>query len=118
MGSGHAVKENADSKHTCIVTASGLRWCVAVSYAFRRTAPFPRNELRRCEIVDGWLSGDLPGAYDCLAPDGSEIRLLGTFDKGSLARCTLEADTCSAPVRLRIAGGPPDVICQTRTPAA
>jgi len=53
------------------------------------------------DLVDGWLSGDLPDAYDYLAPDGSEIRLLGTFDKGSLAHCTLQAGACSVPVRHR-----------------
>ena len=52
-------------------------------------------------LVDGWMSGDLHYGYDDLAPDGSDIRLLGAFDKGSLAHCTLNAGQRSTPMRHR-----------------
>jgi mannose-6-phosphate isomerase-like protein (cupin superfamily) len=56
---------------------------------------------RADELVDGWMSGDLPDVPDYLAPDGSEIRLLGSLVKGNLTHCTLRGGTCSAPVRHR-----------------
>jgi mannose-6-phosphate isomerase-like protein (cupin superfamily) len=52
-------------------------------------------------LVDSWMSGDLRVAPDCLAPDGSEIRLLFATEQGSLALCTLHAGDCSSPVRHR-----------------
>jgi mannose-6-phosphate isomerase-like protein (cupin superfamily) len=52
-------------------------------------------------LVDGWLSGDLAVEMDDVAPDGSEIRLLGGTDQGSLAHCTLHAGHCSVPVEHR-----------------
>jgi len=45
------------------------------------------------------MSGDLNAASDCLARDGSEIRLLCGTDRGSLAHCTLHPGSCSSPVR-------------------
>jgi mannose-6-phosphate isomerase-like protein (cupin superfamily) len=56
---------------------------------------------RADELVDGWMSGDLPDAPDYLAPNGSEIRLLGSLVKGNLTQCTLRGGACSAPVRHR-----------------
>jgi len=40
----------------------------------------------------------LPTAYDYLAPDGSEIRLLPSVKGGGLAHCTLPGRTTSAAV--------------------
>jgi mannose-6-phosphate isomerase-like protein (cupin superfamily) len=48
-----------------------------------------------------WTSTELPKRYNYLAPDGSEIRLLPTFDAGGLAHCTLPAGAVSAAVRHR-----------------
>ncbi len=48
-----------------------------------------------------WMTVDLPKNYHYLAPDGSEIRLLPTFDAGGLAHCTLPATAISGPVRHR-----------------
>ncbi len=48
-----------------------------------------------------WITVDLPAAYDYLAPDGSEIRLLATHDAGGLAHCRLPAGHVSEPVRHR-----------------
>jgi mannose-6-phosphate isomerase-like protein (cupin superfamily) len=53
------------------------------------------------ERDDSWLAHDLPQATDYLAPDGSEIRLLGSFGKGGLAECTLHPGSTSSPVRHR-----------------
>lgn len=52
-------------------------------------------------LVDGWMSGDLHAGLDSTAPDGSEIRLLGGFERGSLAYCTLRPGSVSTPVRHR-----------------
>ncbi len=41
---------------------------------------------------------ELPPAYNYLAPDGSEIRLLVNGDKGGLAHCTLPAGVTSKAV--------------------
>lgn len=46
-----------------------------------------------------WTSTQLPRQYNYLAPDGSEIRLLPTFDAGGLAHCTLPSGAVSAAVR-------------------
>jgi len=46
-----------------------------------------------------WTTTKLPTPYNYLAPDGSEIRLLPTFDAGGLAHCRLPAGAISAPVR-------------------
>jgi mannose-6-phosphate isomerase-like protein (cupin superfamily) len=48
-----------------------------------------------------WLTGDMRHAMDDMAPDTSEIRLLGGTEKGSLAHCTLRPGLCSLPVRHR-----------------
>jgi mannose-6-phosphate isomerase-like protein (cupin superfamily) len=48
-----------------------------------------------------WLTVDLPSEYDYLAPDGSEIRLLGSYDAGGLAHCRLPPGNTSSPVRHR-----------------
>jgi mannose-6-phosphate isomerase-like protein (cupin superfamily) len=53
----------------------------------------------QAERDDSWLATDLPNAPDYWAPDGSEIRLLGSFERGGLAHCTLPAGFASAPVR-------------------
>ncbi len=50
---------------------------------------------------DRWLSGNLHRAPDALAPDTSEIRLLGGVERGSLAHCSLYPGTCSLPVKHR-----------------
>ena len=43
----------------------------------------------------------VPARYDCLAPDGSEIRLLVTGECGSCAHCTLLPGKASLAVRHR-----------------
>ena len=43
----------------------------------------------------------LKEAYDYLAPDGSEIRLLVEFDGGGLAHCTLPSKSMSTPIQHR-----------------
>ena len=43
----------------------------------------------------------LTADYDCLAPDGSEIRLLVKNSRGSCVHCTLPARGLSAPVAHR-----------------
>jgi mannose-6-phosphate isomerase-like protein (cupin superfamily) len=48
-----------------------------------------------------WVTTDLPENYHYLAPDGSEIRLLASFDAGGLAHCRLPAGKISGPVRHR-----------------
>jgi mannose-6-phosphate isomerase-like protein (cupin superfamily) len=48
-----------------------------------------------------WVTVDLASNYDYLAPDGSEIRLLPTYDAGGLAHCRLPATRISVPVRHR-----------------
>ena len=51
------------------------------------------------DLVDHWMSGDLPWLPDDLALDGSEIRSLGSFDRGGLAHCSLRAGSTSRAVR-------------------
>ena len=41
----------------------------------------------------------LPAAYDILAPDGSEIRLLSAMNGGSMVHCTLPPGAVSMAVR-------------------
>ena len=48
-----------------------------------------------------WTTSDLGTKYDYLAPDGSEIRLLPTFDSGGLAHCTLPRGKVTSAVRHR-----------------
>lgn len=55
----------------------------------------PTDETR---LVDGWMSGDLRHQPVEPAPDGSELRQLGSFEKGSLAHCTLPAGAASQPL--------------------
>ena len=43
----------------------------------------------------------LPEPYDCLAPDGSEIRLLAATERGSMVHCTLPAGKTSLAVAHR-----------------
>ncbi len=43
----------------------------------------------------------LPRMYDCLAPDGSEIRLLVAAERGGMAHCTLPPGGVSLAVRHR-----------------
>ena len=43
----------------------------------------------------------VPEAYDVLAPDGSEIRLLHSLGKASIVHCRLPAGAVSIPVRHR-----------------
>jgi mannose-6-phosphate isomerase-like protein (cupin superfamily) len=50
---------------------------------------------------DNWLATDLPSDPDYLAPDGSEIRLLGSFERGGLAHGALPPACTSSPVRHR-----------------
>jgi mannose-6-phosphate isomerase-like protein (cupin superfamily) len=61
------------------------------------TADEPATE--ESQLDDTWLVHDLAYAPDYFAPDGSEIRLLGSFDKGGLAHCTLHPGSASSPVR-------------------
>lgn len=58
----------------------------------------PEPPTGEAERDDAWLAHDLSYAPDYLAPDGSEIRKLGAFAKGSLAHCTLHPGSASAPV--------------------
>lgn len=46
-------------------------------------------------------SRSVPAAYDVLAPDGSEIRLLHSLDQASVVHCRLPAGAVSIPVRHR-----------------
>jgi len=43
----------------------------------------------------------VPDRYDCLAPDGSEIRLLPALSGGSMVHCTIPAGGVSRAVRHR-----------------
>ena len=43
----------------------------------------------------------LANDYDTLAPDGSEIRLLSSTDRGSMVHCTLNPGEVSLPVAHR-----------------
>ncbi|HEU5044303.1 MAG TPA: hypothetical protein VFT75_09220 [Nocardioidaceae bacterium] len=49
------------------------------------------------DLVDGWMSGDLPVEFDDLASEKIEVRRLGWFDRGSLAHCALPAGASSTP---------------------
>jgi mannose-6-phosphate isomerase-like protein (cupin superfamily) len=51
------------------------------------------------EAAVSWLEGRPPWSADYLAPDGSEIRLLGAGDGGSVAHCPLAPGSTSTPVR-------------------
>ena len=44
----------------------------------------------------------LPQAYDCLAPDGSEIRVLAATERGSFVHCTLPPGAVSQAVAHRL----------------
>jgi len=48
-----------------------------------------------------WETRELPDAYDVLAPDTSEIRVLGQVRGGSMVHCTLPAGQVSVAVRHR-----------------
>ena len=48
-----------------------------------------------------WETRELPEAYDVLAPDTSEIRLLGQVRGGSAVHCTLRPGQVSVAVRHR-----------------
>jgi mannose-6-phosphate isomerase-like protein (cupin superfamily) len=74
-------------------TVPGGRWPAEAS---EPAPPIPESDL-----VDDWMAGDMHHGYDDLAPDGSEIRNLACFDKGSLSHCTLASGVVSAPVRHR-----------------
>ena len=50
---------------------------------------------------DRHRSSQLPEAYDALAPDGSEIRLLKDVEGGSLVHCVLRPGHTSMAVRHR-----------------
>ena len=50
-------------------------------------------------VADPWPTKELAEAYDYLAPDGSEIRLLLSSRRGGLAHCTLPPGAISSPVR-------------------
>ncbi|WP_371401638.1 cupin domain-containing protein [Kribbella sp. NBC_00662] len=50
---------------------------------------------------DSWLTVDVRRGPDETAPDGSEIRLLGGVERGSLAHCLLHPGAVSSPVRHR-----------------
>ncbi len=68
------------------------------------------GRLSRGDIQTKQISADLVSepaedagscGYDCLAPDGSEIRLLLARKGGSLVHCSLAEGRASAPVRHR-----------------
>ena len=46
-------------------------------------------------------SRSLPESYDCLAPDGSEIRLLAANERASMVHCTLPPGGVSLAVKHR-----------------
>ena len=46
-------------------------------------------------------SKQVPAAYDVVAPDGSQIRLLHSLDGASVVHCTLPVGAVSIPVRHR-----------------
>ena len=71
----------------------GGRWTPGPS-----TGEPPTDERDR---DDRWLATDLLSDPDYLAPDGSEIRLLGSFQRGGLAHCALPPGSTSSPVRHR-----------------
>ncbi len=48
-----------------------------------------------------FASRTLPAAYDVLAPDGSEIRLLHSLDHASVVHCRLPGGAVSTPVQHR-----------------
>ena len=48
-----------------------------------------------------WATRELPDAYDVLAPDTSEIRVLAQVGGGSVVHCTLRAGQVSVAVRHR-----------------
>src|SRR5262245_28778238 len=48
-----------------------------------------------------WQTRRLPDAYDVLAPDGSEIRLLAEVSGGSTVHCTLPSGSVTQAVRHR-----------------
>ena len=48
-----------------------------------------------------WQTRRLPDAYDVLAPDGSEIRLLAEVSGGSTVHCTLPPGSVTQAVRHR-----------------
>ena len=73
-------------------------WCATARYHWDGHGNQRTPALRR---PGPWLTKDLPESYDYLAPDGSEIRLLPTFDAGGLAHCRLPTGKTSAPVRHR-----------------
>ena len=50
---------------------------------------------------DRHRSSELPEAYDLLAPDGSEIRLLKAVEGGSMVHCVLRTGHTSMAVRHR-----------------
>jgi mannose-6-phosphate isomerase-like protein (cupin superfamily) len=71
----------------------GGRWNAGLDESVAPTAESDRD--------DSWMVRDLPEAPDYLAPDGSEIRLLGEFERGGLCHCTLPSGATSSPVRHR-----------------
>jgi len=46
-----------------------------------------------------WETHALPAAYDLLAPDGSEIRLLGRVEGGSMVHCTVRPGQTTQAVK-------------------
>src|SRR4051794_13998375 len=47
----------------------------------------------------GWKTRTLPQAYDLLAPDGSEIRIVGQLGGGSMVQCVLRPGDVTRAVR-------------------
>jgi mannose-6-phosphate isomerase-like protein (cupin superfamily) len=64
---------------------------------------WPSDDGANAGTLDGeaasWLQGVLPAVADYLAPDGSEIRLLGGHAAGGLAHCRLGPGQTSIAVR-------------------
>jgi mannose-6-phosphate isomerase-like protein (cupin superfamily) len=48
-----------------------------------------------------WQTRRVPEALDAVAPDGSEIRLLPSLERGSMVHCTLAAGTVTQAVQHR-----------------
>jgi mannose-6-phosphate isomerase-like protein (cupin superfamily) len=48
-----------------------------------------------------FATAQVPDRYDCLAPDGSEIRLLAALPGGSAVHCTIQAGGITRAVRHR-----------------
>jgi len=60
-----------------------------------------RSELSELSATGLIVTTKLPTAYDVLAPDGSEVRLLATLPRGSMAHFHLHPGQVSRAIRHR-----------------